>query len=546
MRRPGTRWSTTSSRGVKLKLAEGTSRTDLYATLMQEASDRRVSAPDAEGLRKELANKQAEADPSTVQVIAPQADKRYRIEPGDAPSIGPAQAQVVVVEFMDFQCPYCRRAWKNELRQLVEKRKGEVKFAVRNLPLAIHPSARGAAVAALAAHRQGKFWEYHQKLLDEEGEVGRDVFVAFASELGLDKDKFLADLDDPAVAEQVRQDMTLAVRVGVTGTPGFFVNGRYSRGYDPGEVAGPHRRRARKREEDGGQRCRGVQGLRHPDGTGRATQGLPQPVTWVGLNRRRFMSALGAAALTGCKGGTAKLDKDPVYQGTRPTMEDVDDSLSALVTGDRVRVVYKPQGAIRGAAEPLVTIVEFSDFQCPFCGAFAQTLEEFLLAYPDDVRLVFMQFPLPMHPNAKGAAKGAIAAQSQNYFWSMHDQMFANRTKLGPEQLVEMAGDLGLDAQRFAADLDASATQERLEWEMAIGRRLGVRGTPSFFVNGRRRSGAMDPAALRSMIEEERTLARKLMDGGAERRAVYAHINRAAKVAGARPTTGEPSPASPG
>jgi protein-disulfide isomerase len=223
---------------VKQMLAEGTSRTDLYETLMEGATDRRVSAPDAEGLREELAKKQAEADPTTVQVIAPKADKRYRIEPGNAPTVGPDDAAVVVVEFMDFQCPYCRRAWKNEIRELVDKRKGEVKFAVRNLPLAIHPSAKGAAVAALAAHRQGKFWEYHQKLLDEEGEVGRDVFVRFAKELGLDEQKFVADLDDPKLAEQVREDMTLAVHVGVTGTPGFFVNGRYARGYDPGEVAG--------------------------------------------------------------------------------------------------------------------------------------------------------------------------------------------------------------------------------------------------------------------------------------------------------------------
>jgi protein-disulfide isomerase len=266
-------------------------------------------------------------------------------------------------------------------------------------------------------------------------------------------------------------------------------------------------------------------------------------------NRREFLAALGAAGAiawtTGCKGNT-KVDKDPVYQGALPTMEDVDGSLSSLVTGDRVRVVYKPDGAIRGAAEPLVTLVEFSDFQCPFCGAFAQTLEEFLLAYPEDLRLVFMQFPLPMHPNAEGAAKAAIAAQNQGHFWAMHDRMFAQRTKLGRDQLVEMAGDLGLDAKQFEADLDAEATAERLLWEQSIGRRLGVRGTPSFFVNGLSRSGAMDPDALRTMIEDERTVARKLIDAGAERRAVYAHINRAASVAGARPQTGEPAAPSPG
>lgn len=256
------------------------------------------------------------------------------------------------------------------------------------------------------------------------------------------------------------------------------------------------------------------------------------------------LSAASVAAVVGCQSKAGKVEEDPSYAASLPTMEDVDDSMKSLVTGERVRVVYKPDGAIRGAAEPLVTLVEFSDFQCPFCGSFAQTLEEFLLAYPNDLRLVFMQYPLPMHPNAKLAAKAAIAAQKQRHFWSMHDKMFANRTKLGREDLVGMAGTLGLDAEQFSADLDSEATQERLTWEMAIGNRLGVRGTPSFFVNGRSRSGVVEPDALRTLIEEERTLAQALIEAGAERRAVYAHINRAAAVAGAPPR--EPSAPRPG
>jgi protein-disulfide isomerase len=273
------------------------------------------------------------------------------------------------------------------------------------------------------------------------------------------------------------------------------------------------------------------------------------------VKRRRFIEA-GAAGIVapllsfgsaGCK-KKLDLDEDPTYAGTLVTMEDVDDSLASRVDGDRVRVPYEADAAIKGAAEPLVTIVEFSDFACPFCGAFAQTLDELIVAYPQDVRLVFMQFPLPMHPSAKGAALAALAAHAQSHFWAMHDLMFTHRSKLAPDDLHGYAEDIGLDADTFAADLEAPETTRRLELEMGLAGRLGVRGTPSFFVNGRSKSGAMDPAALRDLIEEERGQAQRLIDAGAPRRAVYAHISRAARPTGTNPgpRTAEPKAAESG
>lgn len=239
-----------------------------------------------------------------------------------------------------------------------------------------------------------------------------------------------------------------------------------------------------------------------------------------------------ALAVGACK--KTKAEADPSYE-PRITMEDVDDTLAQHVPADRVRVPYDDGAAIKGAAEPLVTIVEFSDFQCPFCGAFAQTLDELVTAYPDDVRIVFMQYPMPMHPNAEIAAKATIAAQAQGKFWAMHDLAFANRTKLGRDDLIEHAQELGLDPEKFAADLDAEATQKRLDQEVALGRRLGVRGTPSFFVNGQRHVGAKPAEELQKIVEEERELAKALMDAGAKRKAVYAHITRAARPTGTNP-----------
>lgn len=236
--------------------------------------------------------------------------------------------------------------------------------------------------------------------------------------------------------------------------------------------------------------------------------------------------------LVGCKG--TKSEDDPKYAAALPTMEDVDDQHAALVKAgtDRVRVPYKPDDAIRGAKEPLVTIVEFSDFQCPFCGQFAQTLHELERSYPEDVRLIFKQFPLPMHPNAALAAQAAIAAGGQGKFWAMHDHMFKNRAALSREDLLGHAKDLGLDVAAFEAALDDPATARRLELEQGLGRQLGVRGTPAFFVNGRKFGGAMDPAELSKLIEEERAFAQTIVDAGAERKSVYAHLMRAARVPG--------------
>ncbi len=253
---------------------------------------------------------------------------------------------------------------------------------------------------------------------------------------------------------------------------------------------------------------------------------------------RSHLLLLCAVALVLGSGCTKKeAAADPKYDQPLVTMEDVDDSFAeqARGAGDRVRAVYRSGDAIAGAAEPLVTIVEYSDFQCPFCGAFASTVHELERIFPDDVRVVFHQYPMPMHPDAPGAAKAAIAASAQGKFWAMHDHMFAHRTKLGRDELVSVAKDLGLDAAAFEAALDSEDTQERLELEQTLGRRLGVRGTPAFFVNGRPFSGAMDAESLGVIIEEERAFARSLIEAGVPRRELYAHIMRAARVAGAPP-----------
>lgn len=216
----------------RAELANGTPRAQLYARRMSQATSQSVSSSSrARKLRAELRE-----EAPTKAVVPPRLDQRYHVAPGRYDT-GSADADVVVVEFLDIKCPYCRRAWRKELEALVTAHADHVRFSMRHLPLPIHPEAQGAAIALEAAGRQHGFWAMHKALLAHEGPLGRSVFVELARELGLDPDRFVADFEDESVASAVAGDVQIAQALGVTGTPGFFVNGRYVRGYRPGELA---------------------------------------------------------------------------------------------------------------------------------------------------------------------------------------------------------------------------------------------------------------------------------------------------------------------
>ena len=143
--------------------------------------------------------------------------------------------------------------------------------------------------------------------------------------------------------------------------------------------------------------------------------------------------------------------------------------------------------AIRGPKDARVTIVEFSDFQCPFCAQSKTLMDQVIEAYPKDVRFVYKQFPLTtIHQMAMGAAKAAMVAAKYGKFWEMHDVMFANNRELQPEKLKEYASKIGLDGAKFEQAMNAPEIQQAVEKDMADARAADVQGTPTFFVNGKR------------------------------------------------------------
>jgi protein-disulfide isomerase len=167
-----------------------------------------------------------------------------------------------------------------------------------------------------------------------------------------------------------------------------------------------------------------------------------------------------------------------------------------------VQVTVPANAPRKGAPDARVTVVVFSDFQCPYCTRGEQVLKQLTATYGDRVRVVFRNFPLPMHPAARTAAAAALAAHEQGKFWEYHDLLFAHQDALGREALEGYARQLGLDLTRFRAALDSGRFDADLAADLAEAARLGVTGTPTFFVNGRRIVGAQPFEVFKAQVDE--------------------------------------------
>jgi len=190
--------------------------------------------------------------------------------------------------------------------------------------------------------------------------------------------------------------------------------------------------------------------------------------------------------------------------------------LKELRTKANVKVMLEPprvtvaesNNPAKGPAAAPVTMVEFSDFQCPFCARVNPTLKKLEEAYPGKLRIVFRDLPLlNIHKNAGHAAEAAQCAHDQGKFWDMHDRLFANQAKLAPTDLKEHAVALGLDAAAFNQCLDSGKYTAEWRKDAEEANRLGLSGTPAFFINGRLLSGAQPYEAFAAVIDEELSLA---------------------------------------
>ena len=418
-------------RKVDVSLAAGTSRADLYATITKYGLDKKLEPP---------------APPAKPD---PDADLRIRVDVAGAPVRGPADAPITIVEFADFQCPFCARA-EETLERLRHDYPNDLRIVWRDLPLPFHPQALPAAIAARAAGAQGKFWAMHDRFYaDHLTSLGRERFEKEAAELGLEMKRFKAALDADAGKAAVDADALAAAKAGAAGTPTFFVNGKAIHGAQPYDVF--------KARID-------------------AELKVTAAMIAKGTPRARIYAALMKEALA-------------VHPPAKPAADAADSDRGP--EADTTVYPVKPGDApAKGPANAPLVMVVFSDFQCPFCKRVEPTLAEVEKHYAGKVRVVWKNYPLPFHNNAKPAAEAAMAANAQGKFWEMHDKLFENNSALDRASLETYAAALGLDMTRFKADLDAERYKDRIDADIAEGTAVTVVGTPAVFINGRKISGA--------------------------------------------------------
>jgi protein-disulfide isomerase len=176
---------------------------------------------------------------------------------------------------------------------------------------------------------------------------------------------------------------------------------------------------------------------------------------------------------------------------------------------------------VKGPVDALVTVVMWTDYQCPYCARVQPTMTQLEEIYGRDIRFVHKHNPLGFHPQAMPAALGSEAAGKQGKFWEMHDKIFENQKDLADERFIAYATELGLDVEQFKKDMASDELKKKITEQQTQGVTLGARGTPAFFVNGRFLSGAQPLENFQTLIDEELAKARVLVDRGVPRMQVY-------------------------
>jgi len=405
---------------------------------------------DSENTKKPSAAAGAGAPPP------PPGPKKVEI-PSYSPRKGVKNAKVTIVEFSDFQCPFCGRVIPT-VNEILQKYPKDVGLAFVNQPLPFHENAKGAAKAFMAAQRQGKAWELHDKMFANQQALTAGDLEKYAQEAGLNMGKFKKDLSDAALDKEIADDQALAGKVGANGTPTFFINGR--------EISGA------------------------------------QPFTAFSTVIDEEIKKADALLKKGVKADQLydKIVADNIANAPAAPAPAAAGAPAAAAGPVKIDIGISP---VKGPTSAKVTVVAFSDFQCPFCSRAVPTLKQVEDTYKGKVRIAFKQLPLPFHDKAQLAAEASLAAHEQGKFWEYHDKLFANQQALDRPALEKYAEELGLNMSKFKAALDSNKFKKQVEAESKLGNSIGATGTPTFFVNGKSLVGAQPFDKFKEMIDQE-------------------------------------------
>ena len=402
------------------------------------------------------------------------------------PVRGSRTAPVTIVEFADFQCPFCQRAAATMAELMRQYGPGQLRIVWKHYPLPFHADARPAAEAGAALFERGGspwFWRYHDALFGTTRALTRELVDAAAETAGAAPGDVQRALQRGTAASKVASDVALASRLGVSAAPAFYINGVLVSGAQPIDAF--------------------------------------RAVIDAQLQRARAALAAGTPA--------TRLYAQLATQGyaapkrEAPSREPEDDRKVYRVPVDASPVQGKPTAQ--------VTIVEFADFQCPYCLQAEETLRLVRAKYGDKVRVVWKNEPLPFHKWAEPAAELALEARAQKGdagFWAVHDLLLAQRSSFQDGDLEDIAKVAGLDVVAAMRSVQKHKHQQAIDEDVDLADDLDATGTPTFFVNGRKLVGAQPLETFVSVIDDQLAAAQAQLAHGVPPAKLYETLQKSA------------------
>lgn len=400
------------------------------------------------------------------------------------PTWGASDALVTLVEFTDLQCPFCARVTPTVLALREKYTAQELRIVWKNNPLPFHKAAPFAHEVAMTIKRRlgdAAFWKFTKFVFENQKDLNEENVYAWAANAGINRETIASE--EMSSWGKIKRDMELARNLGATGTPNFRINGVTISGAQPLE---------KFQEVVEAQLTRAKQLLA------------------VGTERRWVSTLLTAWNL-----------ETPAPSPSTPRVAEPSEDVRTW------QIPVLPTDPQEGPTDALVTIVEFSDFQCPFCRRVNETLEAVKAAYPKDVRIVWKDNPLPFHPEALNAAllaRFAFSQQGHKGFWKAHAALFEHQSELGDATYRKIAKDLGLQWSSLSAAFKNKQQDSIIAASQGLASDINARGTPSFFINGRKLAGAQPYEKFQALIDEQLERAKALVATGVPRSGVYAKL----------------------
>jgi protein-disulfide isomerase len=407
------------------------------------------------------------------------------------PTWGKADAPVTIVEISDFECPFCSRVGPT-LKQVKDTYgPDKVRIVWKHNPLPFHKNARpaheaSATVFGLAG--SDAFWKFHDLAFANAKSLTPENFEKWATESGVDLAKFKAAFAAKKYAAKVDEDLAMSKKIGASGTPAFRINGVTVSGAQPFD------------------KFKEVIDAQLTEAQKLVASGVKPSEVYTQLTN---------------KNQTAQPE-----QPNKPKKEEEEEDKSIW------KVPVAVDDPVLGPKDALVTMIIFSEFQCPFCKRVEDTLKQVMGAYPNDVRMVWKDNILPFHPRAKPAAvlaRHAYKTKGEKGFWEAHHALFESQPKLEDSDLEAIAGKIGVSWDQVKAAIEANTYGPKFEASMEQANDFQARGTPHFFINGMRLSGAQPLEKFKEVIDAQLAKAKAVVARGIPRAKVYEEVTREGK-----------------